>query len=663
MSSLPRRPWMFPLPYIMYPILPRSRSRRVRSRYNRKFQITARANKLVRSLNSLVRNFVSESSYSVPYYSEENITKNFITKIQSRVLAAVYLNAAKYVSRLYSSLSDDEAEVTPGVLPYMKNLKNTRLDYPSLCASRVSLPKQAATASLLSLLPPAIAESYSSPSSVLLSDPPRPPKVRLLPEGTSQEDWTRLVVRMKQLNMLTFTVNPVVVNGVFVVPKDISSDRLIINAKPLNSLCVRPPRVDLPTPDVIAKLRKSLDSPLFVGKSDRDNFYHRLVIPEWLRPYLALAPVKASSVGLASSGMVFPCCITLPMGWSHSVFLAHSLHEYQIDLVGCFPLCSRVSSTADPYLDRLRHVVYIDDVGALGPDDAEAELAMDIYDAHMTAVGLPGKPSKRVKMTEQPVELLGLTVSAGAVGVAPVKLELLVARTASLLSIGSCSGLELLSLVSSWTWALLVRRQSLAVFGSVYRFVQVAVAPTKLWASVRRELDCVMGLVPVLGSSWNLPFDERVLASDASTTGFGVVTARVDPTYQFKLSLEHNAVLGDNGLLSISGLPVLLDRSWSTIVSAPVRFKAHINVLESLALLLAYSWRATLAKPCLPVRLITLLDSSVLHFALTKGRSSARPLLKVLRRISALLLATNMFPVSVWVPSECNPSDAASRVH
>jgi hypothetical protein len=227
--------------------------------------------------------------------------------------------------------------------------------------------------------------------------------------------------------------------------------------------------------------------------------------------------------------------------------------------------------------------------------------------------------------------------------------------------VGYCTGLELLSLVSSWTWALLVRRPTLSVFAAVYRFVHMARGSVKLWPSVRRELLCVIGLVPVLSTSWCLPFDSEVLASDASLTGFGVVAASVSPDLLYDLSLRDNAVLGDSGLRHIAGLGSLLDRSWSVIIAAPVRFAAHINVLEAMALLLAFSWYLSLARPCVPRRVLCLVDSSVVFYALSKGRSSSLPLLKVLRRLSAFLLASSVFPIPVWVPSDLNPSDAPSR--
>jgi hypothetical protein len=76
-----------------------------------------------------------------------------------------------------------------------------------------------------------------------------------------------------------------------------------------------------------------------MAKADLESFYHQLMLPEWLQPYFAL-PGIAVKVLVASSliavhdagddleALIYPMCTTLPMGWSHSVFLSQSVHEY-----------------------------------------------------------------------------------------------------------------------------------------------------------------------------------------------------------------------------------------------------------------------------------------------------------------------------------------------
>ena len=60
-------------------------------------------------------------------------------------------------------------------------------------------------------------------------------------------------------------------------------------------------------------------------------------------------------------------------------------------------------------------------------------------------------------------------------------------------------------------------------------------------------------------------------------------------------------------------------------------------------------------------RALFLCDSMVVTLASAKVRSSAAALVQVMRRTAALLLATGISLRVRWLPSERNPSDAASR--
>jgi hypothetical protein len=175
---------------------------------------------------------------------------------------------------------------------------------------------------------------------------------------------------MKDLGMVDFTTKPAVVNGVFGVPKGDDAIRLIIDARPANLVFIDPPKVDLPTPDLVARLAVPPGETLYVAKVDLDNFYHRLLLPEWMRPYFALPAIRASDVGLVEEfgGDVemFPCCKTLPMGWSHSVFVAQRSHEYFLDTSTGLRPQDRITLSNDFAVDRDRHQVYIDDVNLFG---------------------------------------------------------------------------------------------------------------------------------------------------------------------------------------------------------------------------------------------------------------------------------------------------------
>ena len=243
-----------------------------------------------------------------------------------------------------------------------------------------------------------------------------------------------------------------------------------------------------------------------------------------------------------------------------------------------------------------------------------------------------------------------------------LKLEVLCARTRALLRDRACSGDALRSVMGEWTWAVLVRRPALAVFSSVYKFCKFAGARVvPVWRSVRKELVTIMDLVPLLFTCLSAGFSDRVLASDASTTGFGVCAAKVAVDTVADVAAQSHTYV-DDCMVPALGVPPLVEASrWPTIVSAPVRIDEHINVLELRALVLATRWFLSLWRPPDPVRVLSLVDSSVALFSVKKGRSSSFPLLRALRGLSALLLAGGIFLTPLWVPSHLNPSDAPSR--
>ena len=104
------------------------------------------------------------------------------------------------------------------------------------------------------------------------------------------------------------------------------------------------------------------------------------------------------------------------------------------------------------------------------------------------------------------------------------------------------------------------------------------------------------------------------------------------------------------------------DYLWSKIVSFRWRHvNEHINALELRAAILAVRW--ALSRPLtVNTRTMLIVDSAVVYYTMRKGRSSSPRLLAVYRRFAALLLASGLLIVPVWVPSAANPADGASRL-
>ena len=576
-----------------------------------------------------------------------------------------------------------------------------------LVASRVSLPDELRIVPLERVLPPAVFANYRAeaesallrPADELLSLNAAKPLSRPRVAGRRAE-YVLTVGRMHAQGMISFTSAPRAVNGAFTVRKDDASDRLVIDAQPANRLFADPPRVDLPNPSHLVQMQLPADSPMFVAKSDLSNFYHHLGLPVWLQPFFALPPLTAaelSSIG-APVGGAFPICVTMPMGWSHAVYLAQSAHEHVLYGSGALSRSDSLLTLSSPTVTATSclHGIVIDDFFIFS---LSAELSQRVFDGVLAAyrrAGFVVKQSKVVAPTLLPVKVIGFDIDGRAGSIAlPAASQLgLMRDTLSLLVAGRASSMQLARLIGRWTWLMLLRRPSLAVLQHVYKFIRVDARGRNftLWKSVRRELCMLLGLQPLLCAQLREPLFQRVIASDASSVAAGVVATTLTPdlheriwplcssrqfaALQAQLNTdsarralsEPDSTRSDSERAALRTCMATFQEfyeavaacRWSTLVSKAWLRAEHINALELRAALLAVHW--TLSFPsALGRRVYLLLDSTVALFSLWKGRSSSPTLLLILRGISALLLAGGISLLCGWLPSAFNPADAPSR--
>jgi hypothetical protein len=670
------------LPLFEVPPTYLGKSQRIRQRHNKRRLTLIVANSCLTSLNHL------SSNVNIP------VDNQYLQPVQrvcvrGGVFSSSSNNAAMFIPAVFSSSSStfNSAQIqrtVQFVLAASKVFVN-RVDLDSggdivtrqsitysdcaslavpLQADKVALPEQAGVVQLLDLLPPHLASKFVAPSSELLVD--AAPSMRV--PGmlmASQDEYLKLIRRMMSANMVRFTTTPKCVNGIFCVTKDRDSLRLIINAQPANSVFAKPPPVELPTPDLIANLVLDLAADLFVAKVDISNFYHQLALPLWMHEYFALPAVSARDLDLQGFGdaHVFPCCTTLPMGFSWSVFLAQSAHEHMLYTETSIRREDALSKANDSLLTRVRHTLYIDDLSFLGVDKLECLRQQDEYMAACVRCKLPVKMSKVVRPSSQGVEVIGVLVDGQqhTVGVSARKLATLVSDTLKIIHDQQTTGVAVEQLIGRWSWAFLVRRPAFAVFSAVYRFAAVAGRRKfSLWQSVENELLIACGLVPLLCTSLVAPVLGRLVAFDASSSGQGVVAAKL-PVAVAERVADHLSVHPAPVLTRVAERLVKSQR-WSTIVAAPWESDEHINVKESRAGLSAVRWIASLPS-AMNRRVLLLTDSAVVSGILSKGRSSAFTILRIVRLVSAVLFACNIQLFTRWVPSSLNPADLPSRLY
>lgn len=585
-----------------------------------------------------------------------------------------------------------------------------------LCAQRVSLPDKLHIIPVVNVLPSEMAAVYGNAeegAAQLLrhplevyemnqAAPLRPPQV-----AGSRSEYVSLIRRLKDVGMIDFTAAPKAVNGIFTVGKDDVSDRLIIDAQPANRLFVEPPHVSLPDPSHLVQLQVPVGQCMFVAKSDLSNFYHHLGLPSWMQPYFALPPLTSeelSSIGAPSDTHIFPMCVTMPMGWSHAVLLANTCHEHVVYSSGALKREHNLLQHASPVISasRVTHGIVIDDLFLFCLNQSLAQRVFNQILVAYRQAGFVVKMSKVVHPTSDPVKVIGFDISGIHSTVRlPIDSCLSLLRvTLAVLRMGYVSGLGMASLIGRWTWVMLLRRPSLSILQQVYRFSEAAYRRRfTLWPSVRKELWMLIGLLPLLHADLSAPVFRNVIATDASELAAGVVCTALTQDMSQALwpvcssrshaclqtlvnkqqmmgvdirdlyldtDVEHSTTSQQQQLIQTAAhtygdmYACIEDASWSTLVSKIWHTPEHINALELRAVLLALHWALSFPSSR-SSRVYLLVDSTVTFFTLWKGRCSSPQLLWIMRKISALLLASGILLLTGWLPSAVNPADAPSR--
>ena len=93
-----------------------------------------------------------------------------------------------------------------------------------------------------------------------------------------------------------------------------------------------------------------------------------------------------------------------------------------------------------------------------------------------------------------------------------------------LLRVRQCSGQQLERILGHITWACLLRPETQAIISSCYVFIRPSYSKVAfMWGSVLRELRQVSALLPLMHADIGAEWDERVIVSDASDYGYGVL--------------------------------------------------------------------------------------------------------------------------------------------
>ena len=224
-------------------------------------------------------------------------------------------------------------------------------------------------------------------------------------------------------------------------------------------------------------------------------------------------------------------------------------------------------------------------------------------------------------------------------------------------------------------WFYLLQRGMFSILDRVYNFVQQEPAndPRPLPCNLQDELLTAIALAPLLPAALDRAYLPELLACDAAPEyGFGVSKlecGQKQVEQVGRLSERRGDYVrlllgaGDEPELTRCGTPHRLPfkkSAFRTLIRSKARWQAHSGLLECHGVLLTVKWicrsRARHHK-----RAVILVDAKTALGSISKGRSSARALRRVLRSTAAHCLAADVLLRLVYIPTESNPADAPSR--
>ena len=360
-------------------------------------------------------------------------------------------------------------------------------------------------------------------------------------------------------------------NGMFAVSKqewvdNVEVTRLIMNLVPLNSIS-RPLEADtctLPSITALGGMFLEEDEVILTSCEDVKCFFYLFRTPEaWFRFMGFGMEAPKSITPLDFNGEKgFLCATVLPMGYLNSVGVAQHIHRNvvrrsmgslrpplggELELRRDKPF-SQASEVVRVYLDNFDHLRKVDRRTAELLEGTPSDLALQLRECYIEE-GLPRHPKKAVE-SKSAAEVQGAWIDGhrGTASAKPSKVARYVALALEMLRKGDASQRELQVLGGGFVYISMFRRPTLSGLNQIWKAITLLdVFPkghrAKLTKDVVHEISRFLGLLPLAEINFRLKIDEKVTASDASTTGGGACVSRGLSPYGEAASLSQ--VRGD----------------------------------------------------------------------------------------------------------------------
>jgi hypothetical protein len=398
----------------------------------------------------------------------------------------------------------------------------SQLDVPSvpiipLTEANAALPPPCATrVHLFDILPPDVVADLRR-DGVRMIGPLPPPDVRPA-MGVAPGEYHGIIMKAVAAGVCELRATPAEsIQGLFGVFKSEELARVILDCRLANLLCRTPPNPRLPLIEVLRMLGVAPGSKLYCAILDLANYYHSIIMPEEWRDMFGLPPVVVDGVA------VHPRWVTLPMGFSFSVYLAQLAHVHQLELKSAaFREAHRLVGALVPRLIGEGEVAsepYIDDLPCFSTAPGVANAAL----REMLAAEVVEAKDEKVQFAEEgrATACWGQENDAeGCIRPIPGKLLTLKRLTRAAVRSERLPTRALQRIVGRWLWHALLHRPLLSCFSPLFRQARSTHASVRLWPSSVRALLDLVALSPLLVVDPARPVGQ-LCATDASDYGGG----------------------------------------------------------------------------------------------------------------------------------------------
>ena len=490
--------------------------------------------------------------------------------------------------------------------------------------------------------------------------------------------------------------------GVFFVHKKNGKLRLILDTRAANQFFKPPRHSNLPTPSAWCSIEVEEGEKLHTATGDVADAFHRMQLPKHLRQYFRLPAIQCKYLaksswppGCKAQDYVTPEYATLPMGWCWSLFFCQELLQTAALRAGLRQE-DRIEDRCwvGPVSEgRVLHAQYVDNFFVSSGDPA---LTQKYFDKMKTILEEWGFGIHEVTGAQTVVEGLGLVIDgeASQISLTPRRIwKLRLAALALQRRQGAPSPKIVEKVLGHFTFAMLLRRETLSIFKFVYQYCHRDRPDKILWKYALKEILQASSLLPLMTANLSMPWDATLTATDSSEVGYGVCERTADPaavagtarcSEAWRFSVEgcikaRKSALGldesGDGLPDLlqpecartcerdfrEVHPNLLDASeWHIVFSGAWDFTENILRTEGRALVSGIRHKLR-CRRSLGKRHVCLVDNLALALAVTKGRGRSQLSNRTCQELCALALAADCKFTTRWVPSERNCADKPSR--